>query len=86
MCEDVDQAVHLFTTKVNNILDTFQVRKKYAPWLSDETKEVLEQRNNAQKKASTTRNPDGWRQYTHLCDCQDEKGEENLGAEKAGQY
>ena len=50
MCEDVDQAVHLFTTKVNNILDTFQVRKKYAPWLSDETKEVLEQRNNAQKK------------------------------------
>ena len=81
MCEDVDQAVHLFTTKVNNILDTFQVRKKYAPWLSDETKEVLEQRNNAQKKASTTRDPDDWRQYK-----QDEKGEENLGAEKAGQY
>ena len=35
-----------------------QVRKNYAPWVSDQTKEVIKLRNEAQKKASETQNDD----------------------------
>ena len=51
---DTDEAVNIFTNKVNYILDqvapmkTFQVRTKYCPWLSIETKELIKERNKAQ--------------------------------------
>ena len=58
--------------KINNILDklapikTFQVRKKYAPWLSDTTKNMIKQRNEAQKAAAESKDLDDWRHYKNL--------------------
>ena len=49
-----DDAVQLFTTKVNYILDqmapikTFQTNSKYCPWLSEKTKLLIKERNEAQ--------------------------------------
>ena len=54
MSQDVHQATNLLTTKLNSILDvmapvkTFQVRKKYAPWLSEETKDLIKKKKEAQ--------------------------------------
>ena len=62
MCEDADQAAQLLTNKLTDILDTMapvrtiQVRSKYVPWLSDSTKEVLKERNNAQATAAQSQN------------------------------
>ena len=72
MCQDVNQASQMLTSKLGKILDsmapikTIQIRSKYAPWLSEATKKVLEERNAAQKLASTSRDPDDWRYYKHL--------------------
>ena len=51
---EVDEAVHLFTSKINLILDnmapikTFQTTSKYCPWLSESTKLLIKERNKAQ--------------------------------------
>ena len=72
LCEDVNQASEILTSKLGKILDvmapikTIQIGTRYAPWLSDNTKKLLEKRNTAQKVASTTRDPDDWRHYKHL--------------------
>ena len=69
MCEDPSQAVELLTNKLGKILDamapirTFQVRTRYAAWLSDETKELLKDRDKAQRTASETGDPDDWRKF-----------------------
>ena len=47
-------------------LRTIQVRKKYAPWLSESSKELMKKRNHAQKTASETKNPDDYRFYKAL--------------------
>ena len=53
--DDVDEAVHLLTTKLNSILDTmapgktFQTNIKYCPWLRDDTKVLIRERNKAQE-------------------------------------
>ena len=55
MTTDVDEAVDIFTKKVNTILDemapmkTFQTSSNYCPWLTKETKELIKQKNKAQK-------------------------------------
>ena len=60
-CDDVHQATELLTSKLNTILDvmapvkTFQIRTKYAPWLSDETKELIKKRKEAQVLASQSK-------------------------------
>ena len=36
----------------------YQVRAKYAPWLSKNTKELMNERDLAHKKAATTGNED----------------------------
>ena len=52
-CQDVDLAVDALTTKLTEILDvmapvkTFQVRKKYAAWVSSDTKEKVKARDAA---------------------------------------
>ena len=72
MCEDVDIAVDILTQNLTSILDllapikTFQVHKKYAPWLSVGTKELMNCRDSALKKAATTRHTDDWRNYKNL--------------------
>ena len=43
-CQDVDVAVHVFTRRLTDILDRmapvrkFQIRRNYAPWISDKAK------------------------------------------------
>ena len=50
-CQDVDLAVDIFTSKLTDILDKmapvkkFQVRTKYAAWVSDGTKEKIQARD-----------------------------------------
>ena len=71
-CEDPDKAVNILTSKLTTLLDqmapirTIQVRSKYAPWLSDSTKQLLSRRNEAQKIASQTKDIDDYRQYKAL--------------------
>ena len=72
LCQDVNQATKILTNKLGNILDTMapirtvQIQTRYAPWLSDNTKQLLTERNNAQKVAASSRDPDDWRFYKHL--------------------
>ena len=70
--EDVNSAVHIFSSKLNEILDrvapikTIQIRTNYSPWLSDETKTLMAERNNAQKIASITQTPEDWKKFKSL--------------------
>ena len=45
---------------------TIQVRTKYAQWLSDNTKDIIKNRNEAHKVASETKNLDDYRLYKSL--------------------
>ena len=71
-CQDPNEAAKLLTDKLSVILDTLapvktiQVRNKYAPWLSQNTKELMKERNAAQETASKTRDLDDWRKYKSL--------------------
>ena len=71
-CQDPNEAAKLLTDKLSVILDTLapvktiQVRNKYAPWLSKNTKELMKERNAAQETASKTRDLDDWRKYKSL--------------------
>ena len=70
--EDVDIAVDLFTRRLTDILDKmapvkkFQVRTKYAAWLSDETKERMKERDIAQDKAALSGSQEDWAVYKRL--------------------
>ena len=72
LSDDVNIAVDLFYDKYVSILDlhapirTIQTRKKYVPWLSDKTKKMIEERNNAQKIASRTQSVDDWNKFKKL--------------------
>lgn len=52
-CTDVNIATEMLTHKLTTILDelapirTFQTRTQYAPWLSEETKSLKKQREEA---------------------------------------
>ena len=69
---DVDEAVDLLTNKINSILDemapvkTFQTTTKYCPWLTEETKKLIKQRNDAQKVLSEKKNDENLVNYKNL--------------------
>ena len=71
-CQDVDLAVDTLTTKLTEILDvmapvkTFQVRNKYAAWVSTATKQKIKARDAAQVKAATSQLKEDWDQYRRL--------------------
>ena len=71
-CDDPDRAADILTSKLTTILDqmaplrTIQVRTKYAPWLSDSTKQLLKIRDEAHKLASETKSLEDYRQYKAL--------------------
>ena len=71
-CESVDTAVKLFSDKITKVLDqlapvkTIQTRTKYAPWLSTSTKELIEKRDQAQRRASSTSLDEDWRLFKKL--------------------
>ena len=72
MCDSPSKAADILTKELSNILDrlapvrTIQVRTKYAAWLSDASKIVLQERNEAQKRAAESKDPDDWRAYRNL--------------------
>ena len=69
MCEDANHAAEILTHKLSAILDTMapvrtvQCRSQYAPWLTPETKELMKERDSAQKIAASTGDSDDWRYY-----------------------
>jgi hypothetical protein len=69
---DVNTAVSILTDSLTTILNymapikTIQVRSKYCPWLSSETKHLQQERNNLQKKAFESNNPEDWRRYKEV--------------------
>ena len=69
---DIDEAVELFSNKVNVILDkmapikTFQTSSKYCPWLSEETTKLIKQRNNAQQAFSENKSRDNHENFKKL--------------------
>ena len=71
-CECVNTAVQLLSSKLTNILDKLAPIKKiqvcacYVPWLSEESKALMKQRDNAQKKAASSKSPDDWRIFKGL--------------------
>ena len=66
---DVDSAVHIFTEKINIILDQmapiriFQTRKKYVPWLEKGTKLMMHRRDNLLSKAKATKLKEDWKSF-----------------------
>ena len=72
MCTDVNEAVKQLTDKLTMILDkhapvrTIQVRKNYAPWLSDLTKLAIKKRNIAQQVSRLTKNHERIREYKNI--------------------
>ena len=72
LCNDVDLAVKMLTEKITFILDTMapmrtvQIRKKYAPWLSKTTLDLMKERDQLQKKASQSRNEDDWKKFKSI--------------------
>ena len=70
--EDVDIAADIFTRKLTDILDRmapvkkFQIRTKYAAWVSDLTKENLKVRDRAKEKAVQSGSQDDWSVYKRL--------------------
>ena len=68
-CENVEEAVKIMTSKISAILDimaplkSIQVRTKYAPWMSESTKQKLKERNVAQKVAVETKDANDWARY-----------------------
>ena len=63
-CQDPEEAARLLTNKLTAILDTMaplktiQVRNKYAPWLFQDTKQLMKERKKAQETAAKTRDID----------------------------
>ena len=71
-CNNPDEAAHIFTRKLSLILDEmapvrkYQVRRKYAPWLSKSTKELMNERNLAQKRAAKSGKAYEWKSFKKL--------------------
>ena len=69
---EVNKAVDLFTNKINGILDQmapvkkFQTSTKFCPWLTKETRELIKQRNEAQKAMSENKTDENIKKYRNL--------------------
>ena len=70
MCEDVNIAAELLANKINTVLDRMapirkiQTRNKFAAWISEETKELLEDRRSLQEAAVQSQNEEDWNSYS----------------------
>ena len=69
---DANEAVDIFTNKVNIILDkmapvkTFQTSSKYCPWLTEQTKTKIKERNQAQEILSENKNQENYDKFKKL--------------------
>ena len=74
-CEDVEQAVAIFTRKITTILDSMapvrkiQARTRFAPWLSEETKKLMRSRDYAQQRASESKKIEDIKEFKNLRNC-----------------
>ena len=65
-CDDPDLALKMLSDDLSFILDqmapirTIQIREKYAPWLSSETKQLMSDRDLAQKVAAESKSENDW--------------------------
>ena len=66
MCEDPTKASQIFNDKFNTVYDKhapirkIQVRSNYASWLSNETKELMIERDEAMKTAEQHKDGVSW--------------------------
>ena len=71
-CDDANVATDLLSNDLNKILDdmapikTIQVRNKYCPWLSKETKTLQEERNHLHQKAAESNDPNDWKAFKQV--------------------
>ena len=71
-CDDVEIALQMLTTNLTKILDemapirTIQIRENYAPWLSSETKQLMAERDRAQKVAAETKSANDWKLFKRI--------------------
>ena len=71
-CEDANTAAEYLTNELNRVLDRWapvkkvQIRPKYRPWISKETKILMKQRDYAQELASQTKQQEDWRRFKNL--------------------
>ena len=71
-CTDANIAAENLSHELNKALDRWapvkkvQIRPKYRPWVSKETKVIMKQRNIAQELASQTADQDDWRKFKNL--------------------
>ena len=69
---DVDQAVDIFTKRLTDILDKmapvkkFQIRSKYAAWITEDTKTKIVDRDLAQQLASDSGMLEDWETFKKL--------------------
>ena len=72
MAEDVEAVTDFFTQTMNKIVDelapikTYQVRKKYAPWLSPNLRKEINDRDEAQKIAQESGKKEDWNKFKKL--------------------
>ena len=72
MCNNVEEAVSEMSHRITSILNvmapikSFQVRKNYAPWISESAKVKIRERDLAQKNASLSHSLDDWLKYKAL--------------------
>ena len=72
LCNDVNEAVDIFTHKITNILDsmaplkTIQVRSNFAPFLSKKTLELMKARNELHRQASESNCKDDWVKFKKI--------------------
>ena len=71
-CNDVEIALQMLSGSLTTILDemapirTIQIREKYAPWLSNDTKQKMAERDQAQQKAAQSKLAADWKTYKLL--------------------
>ena len=71
-CEDLNQAVLIFSRRTSKLLDKMapvkkiQVRVRFTTWLSDETKKLMKERDYAQLRASQSNKTDDIHEFKNL--------------------
>ena len=68
----MEPVVELLSSKLTNLLDKYapirkiQIRSQYAPWLTEQSKVLMRERDDAQKQAASSKCPEDWRVYKSL--------------------
>ena len=72
LCEDVNTAAELFQHNLNSVLDQLapirkiQTRTHFAPWISEETRDLMEERSKLQEAAVLSQSDQEWTRYRVL--------------------